>query len=88
MVVFNDVCYCIDVVYVIVSCVVNVCTFPKPGKNGYADWYEFKFKRNSPLCLKLCSQSQDYIHGLTVLLKLPVCCIRKGDCSIRVIRFF
>ena len=37
MVVFDD-----DLVYVIVFCVVNVCMLPQPGKNGYADWYEFK----------------------------------------------
>ena len=42
VVVFNDVCFCINVVYVIVCCVVNVCMFPQLGKNSYADWYEFK----------------------------------------------
>ena len=44
MVVFDDVCF---VVYVIVSCVVNVCMLPQPGKNSYADWYEFKSKIKS-----------------------------------------
>jgi len=34
----------IFVVHVIVSCVVNVCMLPQPGKNSYADWYEFKSK--------------------------------------------
>jgi len=30
-----------------VFCVVNVCMLPQPGKNGYADWYEFKSKIKS-----------------------------------------
>ena len=34
------------VVYVIVSYVVNVCMLPQLGKNGYADWYDFKSKIN------------------------------------------
>ena len=34
-------------VYVIVFCVVNVCMLPQPGKNSYADWYEFKSKIKS-----------------------------------------
>ena len=34
-------------VYVIVFCVVNICMLPQPGKNGYADWYEFKSKIKS-----------------------------------------
>ena len=41
MVAFDDVYF---VVYVIVFCVVNVCMLPQPGKNSYANWYEFKSK--------------------------------------------
>ena len=36
-------------VYVIVFCVENVCMLPQPGKNGYADWYEFKSKINQSI---------------------------------------
>ena len=38
MVVFDDVCFSVCNCV----CVVNVCMLPQPGKNGYADRYEFK----------------------------------------------
>jgi len=28
--------------YLCLACIVSVCVFTRPGKNGYADWLEFK----------------------------------------------
>jgi len=52
-------------VYVIVFCVVNVCMLPQPGKNGYADWYEFKSKINQSINSYKWSTSDLYTRVLS-----------------------